>query len=139
MLNFFMDTYQSVFDSFVNNYGADPQKAGLFIQQETNWSAEYDEAGTYVMDHFWEYVNPNYDPDRNPADRNLPHDVGVVYADPLDVALGHKPVSGIDFLLVTPSECADQAGVMHRSYSLLTSWAEEKFLTSLPGYHMCGK
>ncbi len=122
-MNFFM-TYDSVIllvDTFMND-GPGYDVEFLFANQQALAAI-----GGF-MDDFWNNINPYFDPDNNPSDRNSPFGLGVYPKTSIDSALGHMPVEGVDFVISSPATCSQSRD---SAYSLMVTWTQSKLLNKI--------
>jgi len=137
MLNFFMKQYQSVQNMVYesSDYGRAHRvpskfwfKPELFERQNNSWlclGVSCTERGNDVMNNFWNKINPFYNPDDNPGERDLPFDSGVYLVSDLTAALGHPPRIGDGILAMIPGTCNDGDG-----FSVIVSFVGFRTLNS---------
>lgn len=125
-LNFFMSNYQSIKDSFVENYSDNPED---FKKYET-WGRTYTDAAYVAMSGFWSNIDPAYDPDLNPNDRSKAFNTGVVPAAAFDEAMRTNKTTPDQFKEYFLDKDGSTCNGIP-SYSIILSYSGDKFFQTL--------
>ena len=130
MLNFYGVEYQSVFTFLdIPKYqaGAHPE---LFAREQgaPYWDKRYIDAGRDIVAGFWSSLNPAFDPENTPEDRDKPFDTGVYTVAEVEQILGGPPTKEAGFVGIMPAACPGSGA---RGYVLIMTYDAWTLLDSI--------